>query len=239
MLPGRAQKAVYPLSSIIIDGRSHGAVKVESASVPGKSAPVPLRSVPYLLLYEFLLVSLVRLIGFPFLLTFIRLGIQKIRQAVYLVRKIRIHKKPVMPDLHTRSVRACSGEYPFCWRSAMQRRELWKAKLKKEAEEREIIEWHIVEIVRRYCSIPGKRVIHRKLVARYGHTISPKRVKKNMNGMRLVPSIPWRNPYKFDATHAHPQTAPENLVNQNFFIAPRRVILTDITYLYYQNFGNG
>ena len=121
-----------------------------------------------------------------------------------------------------------------CWRSAMQRRQLWEAKLKKEAEEREIIEWHIVEIVRRYCSIPGKRVIHRELVARYGHTISSKRVKKIMNGMRLVPSIPWRNPYKFDATHDHPQTAPENLVNQNFFIAPRRVILTDITYLYYQ-----
>ena len=73
-----------------------------------------------------------------------------------------------------------------CWRSAMQRRQLWEAKLKKEAEEREIIEWHIVEIVRRYCSIPGKRVIHRELVARYGHTISSKRVKKIMNGMRLV-----------------------------------------------------
>ena len=122
-----------------------------------------------------------------------------------------------------------------CWRSAMQRRQCWEQRLREEAEEREQVEQRIVEILRLYCCIPGKRVICRELIARYGIRISLKRVKKIMDGMRLVSSIPYHNPYKFEAVHDHPQTAPANRVNQNFFVAPRKVILTDITYLYYQD----
>ena len=122
-----------------------------------------------------------------------------------------------------------------CWRSALQRRLCREERLKAETAGREQIEEKIVEILRRYCCIPGKRVIHRELVARYGISISLKKVKKIMDGMRLVSSIPYHNPYKFEATHDHPQTAPANWVNQNFFVAPRKVILSDITYLHYQD----
>ena len=120
------------------------------------------------------------------------------------------------------------------WQSSRQRRQYQEEKLRKEAVEREMIELKIIEIIQRYQYIPGKRVILRELIGLYGITISLKRVKKIMDGMRLMTSIPNRNPYKFEDVHDHPQTAPGNLVNQDFFIAPRRVILTDITYLYYQ-----
>jgi len=121
-----------------------------------------------------------------------------------------------------------------CWQSSRQRRQDLEEKLRKEAAEREMIELKIIEIIQRFGYIPGKRVIVRTLLAWYGISISPKTAKKIMNGMRLMTSIPSNNPYKFEAVHDHPQTAPGNLVNQDFFRAPRRVILTDITYLYYQ-----
>ena len=120
------------------------------------------------------------------------------------------------------------------WQSSGKRRQHQEEKLRKDAEEREMIELKIIEIIQRFGYIPGKRVIAGALLAWYGISIGPKRAKKIMNGMRLVTSIPSRNPYKFEAVHDHPQTAPGNLVNQDFFRAPRRVILTDITYLYYQ-----
>ena len=120
------------------------------------------------------------------------------------------------------------------WQNSGKRRQHQEEKLRKDAEEREMIELKIIEIIQRFGYIPGKRVIAGALLAWHGISIGPKRVKKIMNGMRLMTSIPSRNPYKFEAVHDHPQTAPGNLVNQDFFRAPRRVILTDITYLYYQ-----
>ena len=121
-----------------------------------------------------------------------------------------------------------------CWQSSRQRRQDREEKARKEAEDRNMIELKIIEIIQRFGYIPGKKVMVRALLAWHGISISPKTAKKIMNGMRLMTSIPNHNPYKFEAVHDHPQTAPGNLVNQDFFRAPRRVILTDITYLHYQ-----
>lgn len=44
---------------------------------------------------------------------------------------------------------------------------------------------------------------------------------------------PKKDAYKNRATHDHETTAPEDKVRQNFKVAPRQVILTDITYLYF------
>ena len=54
-----------------------------------------------------------------------------------------------------------------------------------------------------------------------------------MNEMHIFASTPKKDAYKGMAKHDHPCTAPDNLVNQNFRIAPRKIICTDITYLYF------
>ena len=51
--------------------------------------------------------------------------------------------------------------------------------------------------------------------------------------MNLTANCPKKDPYNHQAAHDHACASPENKVNQNFYIGPRRVILTDITYLYY------
>ena len=50
--------------------------------------------------------------------------------------------------------------------------------------------------------------------------------------------MPHKVAYKHQASHNHVCAAPPNAVNQDFFIGPRRVILSDITYLYYGEHRN-
>lgn len=54
-----------------------------------------------------------------------------------------------------------------------------------------------------------------------------------MKEMNLVANRPRKDAYKNQATHNHEYSSPKNAVKQNFSVGPRRVILTDITYLYY------
>ena len=54
-----------------------------------------------------------------------------------------------------------------------------------------------------------------------------------MTSMNLVANRPKKDAYKHQATHGHEYAAPLNAVKQDFYIGPRKVILTDITYLYY------
>jgi len=54
-----------------------------------------------------------------------------------------------------------------------------------------------------------------------------------MKTMNLVANRPKKDAYKHQATHDHEYAAPANMVKRDFYIGPRKVILTDITYLYY------
>ena len=51
--------------------------------------------------------------------------------------------------------------------------------------------------------------------------------------MNLVANRSKKDAYKHQATHNHEYAAPLNVVKQDFYIGPRKIILTDITYLYY------
>ena len=51
--------------------------------------------------------------------------------------------------------------------------------------------------------------------------------------MNLTANSPKKDAYDHQATHDHVCASPENKVNQNFYIGPRRVVLSDITYLYF------
>ena len=101
-----------------------------------------------------------------------------------------------------------------------------------EIEEQKLMEM-IREIVKKLSYVPGKRTIRTFLWRDYGISISVKKCRRIMNRMNLVANKPKKDAYKNRATHDHETTAPEDKVQQNFKIAPRQVILTDITYLYF------
>lgn len=67
-----------------------------------------------------------------------------------------------------------------------------------------------------------------------GERVNKKRIPRLLRelGLKVTPS----NPYRGHDTHDHPCDAFTNLlVGRKFYVAPRAVILTDITYLYYSS----
>ena len=89
------------------------------------------------------------------------------------------------------------------------------------------------EIISSLGHVPGKRTFKTHMWRRFGINLSIKKCKKIMCLMHLVPTLPKKDAYKGQATHFHECACAFNYVNQDFKIGPRRVILTDITYLYY------
>ena len=104
---------------------------------------------------------------------------------------------------------------------------------KKKLEEEELMR-KIREIVRKCGYVPGKRTLKDRLFREFNICISIKLCKKMMKKMNLVANKPLKDAYKHQATHDHEKAAPaDNLLHRNFYIGPRKVVLTDITYLYY------
>lgn len=124
----------------------------------------------------------------------------------------------------------CSKSGYHAWLTRMKDKDGKRAA--RLAEEQEIME-HFRKIIAKYGYIPGKRTFHTEMWRMFEKNVSVKRCAKIMKKMNLVPNRPKKDAYKHQATHDHECAAPENKVNQNFYIGPRRVILTDITYLYY------
>ena len=89
------------------------------------------------------------------------------------------------------------------------------------------------KIVRKLGFVPGKRTFQTYMWRDFNISISVKRCRTLMREMNLVANKPKKDAYKHQATHDHEYASPENRVNQNFYVGPRKVILTDITYLYY------
>lgn len=89
------------------------------------------------------------------------------------------------------------------------------------------------QIVRKLGFVPGKRTFQTYLWREFNVSISVKRCRKIMKAMNLVANRPKKDAYKHQATHDHEYAAPVNRVKQDFYIGPRKVVLTDITYLYY------
>lgn len=102
----------------------------------------------------------------------------------------------------------------------------------KEYEENQIKE-KMKSIVRKMGFVPGKRTFRMHLWRDYGLTVNVKKVKRLMKAMNLVANRPKKDAYKGQATHYHECAAKQNYLQQNFKLAPRQIILTDITYLYY------
>lgn len=89
------------------------------------------------------------------------------------------------------------------------------------------------QIIAKVGHVPGKRTFKTHMFRTYGINISVKKCKRIMNEMNLIPNLPKKDAYKGQATHNHVCAACQNYVDQDFKVAPRTIILTDITYLYY------
>ncbi len=105
--------------------------------------------------------------------------------------------------------------------------------LAKKEQEKENLQEKFRQVVKKLGFVPGKRTFRTFLWREFGLNISIKRCCKTMKSMNLVANKPKKDAYKHQATHDHEYASPENKVNQEFYIGPRKVILTDITYLYY------
>ena len=119
----------------------------------------------------------------------------------------------------------------YAWKGRREDRSGKRAE--KEAEKNEIKEKIRQIVIARSGVIPGKRTFREELFRRFGLQINTKRIASLMKEMNLVANRPHRDAYKHQASHNHICAAPANAVCQDFFIGPRKVILTDITYLYY------
>jgi len=122
-----------------------------------------------------------------------------------------------------------SGYYAF-----KGRKEDRSGKQAQKIAERDALKEKIRQIIiMRNGVIPGKSTFRTELFRRYNLTVNTKRIASLMKEMNVLAQRPHKDAYKHQASHNHVCAAPQNMVNQNFFIGPRKVILTDITYLYY------
>lgn len=88
-------------------------------------------------------------------------------------------------------------------------------------------------IISKLGHVPGKRTLSAFLFRDFGINYSVKKCANLMKRMNLVASLPHKDAYKGQATYNHICASNQNYVKRDFYIAPRTVILTDITYLYY------
>lgn len=121
-----------------------------------------------------------------------------------------------------------SGYYSWIDRKVKKAKE--QTKLEKEDLK---IKAMMIDIRSKLCYTPGKRTFKAEIFDKYGLHVSVKRCAKLMKEMHITASRPKKDSYKGQAVHDHVCASPENAVCQNFYIGVRRVIMTDITYLYY------
>jgi len=118
----------------------------------------------------------------------------------------------------------------YTWKSRRDART--EAKAAEDDEERRIME-AIRQICRKLGYNPGKRQIQVYLKRNHDISIGLRRIKRIMNRMRIQPTLPKKDAYKNQVTYNHPMASPDNKLMRNFYIGPRKVVLTDITYIYY------
>lgn len=117
----------------------------------------------------------------------------------------------------------------------------WKRSALKEggrlyelAKEDEEIQNHFLEVIGQLGFVPGARTFRAYLFRDYGMQVSINRCSRLMKEMNLVATNgrrPKKQGKKKEGAHCHPCAAVENKVNQDFYQGPRKIVLTDITYL--------
>ena len=133
------------------------------------------------------------------------------------------------------------GVNPSSYASYCKRLADKKAKEEEEArkkEEQEKTDLDIKKKIRRIILyregvVPGKRLLQWYMVLFFGLYLSLRKCSRYLRSMGLVARSLWTKPYKGQDTYYHQCAANKNYVMQDFYLGFRKVILTDITYLYY------
>ncbi len=81
----------------------------------------------------------------------------------------------------------------------------------------------------------GARGIHMRLLHYPGIIMNVKKIRRLMRKYGLFCPIRRANPYRRMAREMQTNTIAANVVNREFRRAPRKVLLTDITYLFFKN----
>ena len=149
----------------------------------------------------------------------------------YLVLQEESGQKPFT----LKEICAIFGKSPSGYQSWMDRR---AAQAKKEEEDRKKYGPMFYAIIVKYHYVPGKRGFRAALFRMFGEQLSPRRVRDLMKLLNLrATNYPKHVNHPADESgvpnYNHEAEAAPNLVNQDFLIAPRVIVLTDITYLYY------
>ena len=122
-------------------------------------------------------------------------------------------------------------------RSSFQQRKKSRLKEEERQVEKKKADDDLKEVIRKITKklgyVPGERGFKVFLWRDFNINAVRKLIRRLMDEMHIYASTPKKDAYKGMAKHDHPCTAPSNLVNQNFRIAPRKIICTDITYLYF------
>lgn len=107
-----------------------------------------------------------------------------------------------------------------------------ESQIKTQKEEEMIMEMFRLTI-HKLGHVPGKRTFKSFLERDFNYQISVSTCARIMRKMHITATLPHKDAYKGQATYNHVCANHQNFVNRDFQIAPRTVILTDITYLYY------
>ena len=124
----------------------------------------------------------------------------------------------------------------YSWRSSTQKE---NGRLFMLQQQEIKIKECFLEIIKKLCYVPGSRTFYVHMLRDYDMNVSIVRCRRIMNEMQLTPvngRPPKNKAKKKEGTHCHLCAAEENLVCQDFYRGPRKVILTDITYLYINEF---
>lgn len=124
----------------------------------------------------------------------------------------------------------------YNWKNSTQKEGGRKFELARQDLE---IKVKFIVIIEALGYVPGARIFHTWLFRDHDMNVSIDRCRRIMIEMNLNPKNgrpPSRKAKKKAGSHCHPCAALENMVCQDFYRGPRKVILTDITYLYTNEF---
>ena len=150
---------------------------------------------------------------------------------------LALQEQSGVKTLSTKDLCAIFGETASGYQSWKDREE---KKARKKQEELKTYGPKFNAIIKEYGFVPGKRGFRTALFRIYGDELGLKKIAQLMRAMGLHASDdPKRVYHSKDESmlpnYNHEAEAAPNLVQQNFRIAPRLIILTDITYMYFMN----
>ena len=124
----------------------------------------------------------------------------------------------------------CTVSGYHSWQARKRSSEAKEEQKRRELEAKKTMVRNVVQRMGGY--VPGKEGLSAAIFRIYAVYICPTTCGKLKKLMHLETVLPGKDAYRNQAAVGPDECAEENLVEQAFLIAPRIVILTDITYLF-------